>query len=276
MLFRSARRIRLTKSLGQNFLHDGNQIRRMVALAALRPNDHVIEIGPGLGPLTDLLLAGAHKVLAIEKDARLVAFLRERFAGEQRLRLVNADAVDFVARDGIDWTSWRLVAALPYSAASDILTTLALAPTCPERLVITLQQEVAQRLSVGPGSPDYGPLTLIVRHRYVPVASFNIPGSCFFPPPKVTTTCLALDRRPGTGLSASERRTFERLVRGAFGQRRKMMLKLLKPMCDGSVLRRAFDRLGISETCRAESIDLATFEDLARILNSSGADAGRA
>ena len=271
----TARHIRLTKSLGQNFLHDGNQLRRMVDLAALRPSDQVIEIGPGLGPLTELLLAGAREVLAIEKDARLVGCLEERFAGDERLRLVHADAVDFLAGHPADWASWKLVAALPYSAASEILMALALAPTCPERLVITLQQEVARRLSAGPGSPEYGILTLIVRHRCAPAAAFSIPASCFFPPPKITSTCLALDRRSGPGFSVSERRTFARLVRSAFSQRRKMMFKLLKSTWDEDALRGAFETLGLSETCRAESLDLARFEALARHLRPSGADAER-
>ncbi|HOA59887.1 MAG: ribosomal RNA small subunit methyltransferase A [Verrucomicrobia bacterium] len=271
----TARRIRLTKSLGQNFLHDGNQLRRMVGLAGLRPNDQVIEIGPGLGPLTELLLAGAREVLTIEKDARLVRCLDERFAGDRRLRLVHADAVDFLAGHAEDWASWKLVAALPYSAASEILMTLALAPTCPERLVITLQQEVAQRLSVGPGSPDYGILTLIVRHRYAPAASFSIPASCFFPPPKIATTCLALDRRSGPGFSAFERRTFARLVRSAFSQRRKMMFKLLRSGWDEEALRGAFETLDLSQTCRAESLGLERFEALARLLTPSGGDTQR-
>ena len=137
----AARGIQLTKSLGQNFLHDANQLRRIVEAAELSKTDKVLEIGPGLGPLTELLLENAGEVLAIEKDARLVEFLRERFnvaqasrlpdrkknrAGETpALHLLHADALEFLKREPRDWSDWKLVANLPYSVASPILVELA-------------------------------------------------------------------------------------------------------------------------------------------------------
>src|SRR4030095_10274222 len=102
------RGLQLTKSLGQNFLHDGNQLRRIVAAAELRPTDRVLEIGPGLGPLTESLLAGAGEVFAIEKDERLVAFLKEHFASEPRLRLLHGDGLEHVRADRSDWAGWKL------------------------------------------------------------------------------------------------------------------------------------------------------------------------
>jgi len=260
------RQVHLTKSLGQNFLHDGNQLRRIVELAGLQPSDRVLEIGPGLGPLTECLIAQAHEVLAIEKDARLVSILRERFDAQPTLRLVHDDAVAFLRRPGMDWTAWKLVANLPYSVASVILVELALGSTGPERLVVTLQHEVARRLKAGPGSKDYGVLTLLVQQRYQPVASFDIPAGCFFPPPDVGSTCVALQRRTDAGVSDAERKTFGRLVKAAFAERRKMMLKLLKRVWNIDELRAALAELGISETCRAETLALAQFEALARRL----------
>ncbi len=140
----AARGIRLTKSLGQNFLHDANQLRRIVAAAELTKADRVLEIGPGLGPLTGLLLEQAGEVLAIEKDARLVEVLRERFnvgqasrlsdqaetakpgtGGTPVLRLLHGDALDYLSREARDWSEWKLVANLPYSVASPILVELA-------------------------------------------------------------------------------------------------------------------------------------------------------
>src|ERR1017187_4768428 len=117
----ATRGIQLTKSLGQNFLHDGNQLRRIVDAAELKKTDKVLEIGPGLGPLTELLLENAGEVLAIEKDARLVEFLRERFnvgqasrlprtGGTPVLRLIHADALEFFRRESHDWGEWKLVA----------------------------------------------------------------------------------------------------------------------------------------------------------------------
>src|SRR5437016_1343507 len=133
--------LQLTKSLGQNFLHDQNQLRRIVAAAELTRADKVLEIGPGLGPLTDLLLAQADHVLAIEKDTRLVAVLREQFSTAANLELQSADALGIVKDRAHNWHDWKLVANLPYSVASPILIELAQNPRRPERLVATLQLE---------------------------------------------------------------------------------------------------------------------------------------
>src|SRR3989442_388644 len=119
------RDIELTKSLGQNFLHDANQLRRIIDAAELRVDEKVLEIGPGLGPLTELLLANAAEVLAIEKDARLVEVLRKRFLKQlseqsRPLRLVHADALAYLREEDRDWHDWKLVSNLPYSVASPI------------------------------------------------------------------------------------------------------------------------------------------------------------
>src|SRR6266567_9367696 len=153
-------RIRLTRSLGQNFLHDANQLRRMVSAAELSSSDKVLEIGPGLGPLTELLLAQAGEVFAIEKDQRLKEFLAQRFALAPNLALQHDDALKFLRRESRDWSDWKLVANLPYSVASPILVELTQAREHPARMVVTLQLEVAQRLLAEPGGPDYGLLTL--------------------------------------------------------------------------------------------------------------------
>ena len=156
------RDIQLTRSLGQNFLHDGNQLRRIVEMAEVQPADKILEIGPGLGPLTELLVEKASEVLAIEMDARLVEFLCERFdlatrPGEfpvasaeemaggtadkgspdknspDNLFLIHDDALAYIKREARDWSDWKLVANLPYSVASPILVELATAgPACAE------------------------------------------------------------------------------------------------------------------------------------------------
>ena len=131
------RELKLTKSLGQNFLHDQNQLRRIVAAAELGPADKVLEIGPGLGPLTELLAASAGEVLAIEKDRRLFDFLREKFSGVPQVKLLHDDALRYVEKNR-EWVDWKLVANLPYSVASSILVELAQSPSRPERMVVTL------------------------------------------------------------------------------------------------------------------------------------------
>jgi len=129
--------IQLSKSLGQNFLHDQNQLQKIVASAELKSSDKVLEIGPGLGPLTELLIASTGKVLAIEKDKRLVDFLQTKFSSAKNLQLLHDDALELLKREIRDWSEWKLVANLPYSVASPILVELAEAKGAPEMMVTT-------------------------------------------------------------------------------------------------------------------------------------------
>ena len=302
------RDIRLTKSLGQNFLHDANQLRRIVAAADLKKSDQVLEIGPGLGPLTELLVEQAGEVLAIEKDGKLVDALRLRFntgqetelgtGGAPVLRLLHDDALDYLRCEARDWSGWKLVANLPYSVASPILVELAWggracsrAKTAPEngpredacprekpavagclgrgpqRMVATLQIEVAKRLFAKPGTPDYGLLTLMVQLDYEPHSWFKIPASCFFPEPDVDSACVCLVRRADPLLAPEQREMFARIIKRSFSQRRKMMLKLLKADWSKEDLERAFGQLQLSLSTRAESVTLKQFAALTQWLN---------
>lgn len=262
------RDIQLTKSLGQNFLHDTRQLERIVAAAQLTLADKVLEIGPGLGPLTALLLAGTGEVLAIEKDFRLVELLRERFAAftPPRFELLHADALDYLRQEPRDWHQWKLVANLPYSVASPILVELATGPRSPSMLVVTLQLEVAQRLMARADDDDYGVLTLLVQLDFAPQGWFKIPSGCFFPAPDVDSACVCLVRREAPLLPGSRREIFRRVVKLAFSQRRKMMLKLLKQEWPREILEAAFAALGISLQERAEKLSLEQFVALTNIL----------
>jgi 16S rRNA (adenine1518-N6/adenine1519-N6)-dimethyltransferase len=262
----SARGIQLTKSLGQNFLHDSNQLARIAALGELAPSDHILEIGPGLGPLTEILLESGARVFAIEKDRRLVEFLRERFAGSNNFELLHDDALDYLKKSDRDWSDWKLVSNLPYSVASPILVELALAPQPPERLVATLQFEVVQRIVSTASDEDYGLLSLYLQLRYEPVEWFKIPSSCFFPPPDVDSGTILLRRRPQPLLSSELVPQFRRLVKLAFSERRKMMAKLLKRQWPVDRISDAFARLGVSPQARAESVSLEQFVELTKML----------
>ncbi len=262
------RGIQLTKSLGQNFLHDGNQLRRIVAAAELTPADRVLEIGPGLGPLTELLMAGAGEVFAVEKDARLVALLQERFRDQPRLRLLHGDGLEIVRADASDWDGWKLVANLPYSVASPILVELASNPHPPARMTATLQLEVARRLMAKAGSDDYGLLTLLVQLRYEPRGLFKIPSGCFFPPPDVDSACITLVKRERDLLPLATHPAFVRVVKRAFSQRRKMMLKLLKQDWPAEALEGAMARLALPLQIRAEAVTLEQFVELTKLLGA--------
>lgn len=286
------RDIQLTKSLGQNFLHDAKQLQRIVDTAAVTKADKVLEIGPGLGPLTELLLARADEVLAIEMDLRLVKVLCERFGLEMRandapkpeideapaadpddpelpdnLMLFHDDALAFIKRERRDWSDWKLVANLPYSVASPILVELALAPQRPKQMTVTLQLEVAQRLMAQADDDDYGVLTLLVQLDYEPRGWFRIPAGCFFPAPNVDSACVNLVRRESPLLPDEHRSVFVKIVKRAFSQRRKMMLKLLKTEWPLEKLQAAFATLNISPQERAEKLSLAQFVNLTEHLS---------
>ena len=284
------RDIQLTRSLGQNFLHDGNQLRRIVDAAKIQPTDKILEVGPGLGPLTELLLEKADEVLAVEMDARLVDFLCERFGAEKQsddilkntlagppaaggepkqlgaFHLLHDDALAFLKREPRNWSDWKLVANLPYSVASPILVELAAGPRAPKIIVATLQLEVAKRLMAQADDDDYGILTLLVQLDFAPREWFKIPPGCFFPSPDVDSACVILERRTQPLLPEEQRETFRKLVKKAFSQRRKMMLKLLKQDWPKEKLEAAFAGLNISLMERAEKLSLEQFVSLTQVL----------
>ena len=303
--------IRLSKSLGQNFLHDGNQLRRIVAAGELAVSDRVLEIGPGLGPLTDLLLAQAGSVLAIEKDHRLVDILRQRFPGrcfsqgseadrklstgpsqgvescahcireaplsggvggglrraqEPKLLLVHDDALRFLQREPRDWSEWKMVSNLPYSTASPILVELAQAIDRPERMVVTVQREVAQRIVANPGDKEYGLLTLLIQLRYEPHGWFKVPAGCFFPRPEVDSACVTLLRRSKSLLDRQQSEAYTKIVKRGFSQRRKMMLKLLGEDWPPDRLTMAWEHLQLPLTARAEQLSIEEHVRLTKLL----------
>jgi len=289
------RDIQLTKSLGQNFLHDAHQLQRIVDAAGVAKADKVLEIGPGLGPLTELLLARSGEVLAIEKDGRLVEVSKERFpnqlsrapltpslspsegervadrlgegeSGAAGFQLLRDDALEFIRREQRDWSDWKLVANLPYSVASPILVELALSPLRPKQMTVTLQLEVAMRLMAQADDDDYGVLTLLVQLAYEPGSWFKIPASCFFPAPNVDSACVTLSRRARPLLTEEQRAAFVKIVKRAFSQRRKMMWKLLKADWPLEQLDRTLATLKISPQERAEKLSLEQFVELTRAL----------
>jgi 16S rRNA (adenine1518-N6/adenine1519-N6)-dimethyltransferase len=181
--------------------------------------------------------------------------------------LIHDDALVYLKREPRDWSEWKLVANLPYSVASPILVELSAGSRAPKMLVVTLQLEVAQRLMAQTDDDDYGVLTLLVQLDFEPRGWFKIPADCFFPAPNVDSACVCLVRRAAPLLTEKQRLLFRRLVKKAFSQRRKMMLKLLKQEWPKEQLEAAFAELNISLQERAEKLSLEQFVALTKKLS---------
>ena len=179
-----------------------------------------------------------------------------------QLELVHNDALKFLKREPRDWSDWKLVANLPYSVASPILVELAAGARAPQMIVATLQLEVAQRLMAQADDDDYGVLTLLVQLDFKPRVWFKISASCFFPVPDVDSACVVLERRTPPLLPEDQRASFVKIVKRAFSQRRKMMLKLLKQDWPKEQLEAVFAELKISPQERAEKLSLEQFVEL--------------
>lgn len=254
----SDQEIQLTRSLGQNFMHDQNQIARIVAAGEVSEDDSVLEIGPGLGPLTEKLLESAGKVVAIETDKRLLVHLEKRFDNNPKIQLIHGDALELIRREAHDWSQWKMVSNLPYSIASPLLVELSKKSTGPKLIATTVQWEVGLRLVSPPSKKDYGVLTLLVQLSYEAKMEFKIPPTSFFPPPRIDSACVSLRRRSPL-LPEDRKPIFERIVKRGFSQRRKMMLKLLKQDWDPDRLQQAYTAASIDIKDRAEAVSLEQY-----------------
>src|SRR5947208_12203845 len=224
--------LRAKKSLGQNFLLDLNLTGRIARAAGPLTDVTVVEIGPGPGGLTRALLAqGAGRVVAVERDERALDALKEIAAHYPgRLDVVAGDALEFDPRDKLDGPA-RIVANLPYNISTALLVGwLTLEPWPPwyDRLVLMFQREVAERVVAAPGSKRYGRLSVLVGWRCRARIRFDIAGTAFVPPTKVTSSVVEVVPRENP--LACERSALERVTEAAFGQRRKMLRQSLKSL----------------------------------------------
>ena len=221
---------RPSKVLGQNFLIDSNILKMLLATADLRPDDAVIEIGPGLGVLTECLTRDAGRVVAIEKDRRLAAYLKERFRETRNLELIEADALEVDLDKLLAGGCSKVVANLPYSVASRLLVNLAEAPHRPKKMVVTIQNEVADRLTARADTDDYGLISVLLQLRYGISLRKEVSPSCFYPPPEVKSAIVNMVLRE----LPEEPRDYDQLkhlLKLCFSKRRKQL---------GGVLRKNF------------------------------------
>ncbi|EDY22111.1 dimethyladenosine transferase [Chthoniobacter flavus Ellin428] len=253
-----------TKSLGQNFLHDQNLAEWIVAQLDIQPEEAWVELGPGLGALTEFALARSPRGLVIEKDGRLAGFLRERFPA---LEIIHGDASEFDVRELFARGPIKVLGNLPYYVSSQILFAFTGEPSPVSALIFTLQKELAERLSAGPWTKEYGALTLLVGRRWKVKYLRTLPGSVFMPAPKVDSAIVLLTPRPAGEVPACDGELFTRLVKQGFAQRRKQLRKNLAGRnLDWPAL---CQHLGVEETTRAEELSLEQWIALTNFVTKS-------
>ncbi|OLA97459.1 MAG: ribosomal RNA small subunit methyltransferase A [Verrucomicrobia bacterium 13_2_20CM_55_10] len=256
-------RVSPAKTLGQNFLHDQNLARWIVDQAQITSDDYVVEIGPGLGALTRFILEKGAHVLAIEKDARLAGFLRTHFPN-QRLEILDSDALKFDPRSLFAHRTVKLLGNLPYNVSSVLLLRFLEHPSPISLLLLMLQKEVAERLSASPSTHDYGALTLRVQlHHHVKYLR-TVPATVFFPRPEVDSAVVRILPRDPLELPQHDDQLLRRLVRAGFSQRRKQLRKLIREhIKDWDTVSR---RLNIGANARAEELSLPQWIALANCI----------
>ena len=258
-----------SKSLGQNFLADTNLARWIVDQLDLSSADHLVEIGPGLGALTEFAAPACGSLTLIEKDARLAGRLQRQFASDSRVAVLHEDALRFDVRTVFPRMPAKLLGNLPYNVTSSILFRYGDDPSPFSRLVLTIQREFAARLAAGPSTKDYGALTLLVQRRWEVKYLRTVSPSVFMPRPKVDSAAILLTPRAAGTLPDCDARRFTTLVKQGFSQRRKQLQKMLAgAIPDWPDAARA---LGVSETARAEELSLAQWIELTNRASTGGA-----
>ena len=254
-----------TQSLGQNFLHDQNLARWIVEQAAIEEGDHWLEIGPGLGALTETAAALSPHGVLLEKDDRLVPWLREHFPA---LEVIHGDALAFDPRELFWRGPVKVFGNLPYYISSQLLFQFTEEPSPASILIFTLQKELAERVCAAPRTKAYGALTLLIGRRWQTRLLRKLPAHIFTPVPKVDSAVISLTPRPDDEVADCDGALFTRLVKQGFSQRRKQLRKML-----------ALDRwpefaaqLGVSETARAEELSLAQWVALTNLVAGSPAE----
>ncbi len=260
-----------TRSLGQNFLHDQNLARWIVSSLDIRPGDHIIEIGPGLGALTEFLVTHDIRLTLLEKDGRLVRHLEKKFQSDTT-EVIHTDALEFDLRRTWGKGPVKVIGNLPYYVSTPLIEKFTSALSPASRLVLTLQLELARRLNAVPRTKDFGAMTVCVNRRWKASHLRKLPASVFFPAPKVDSAVIALDRRPANEVRPLDDPVFDSLVRRGFSERRKQLRNLLPEL--KSSWGEATAALDVPETVRAEELSLAQWETLAAFARPSSAQSG--
>lgn len=262
-------KLRADKKLGQNFLIDENIVRNIVAAAELSDKDTVLEVGPGIGTLTQGLAESGASVVAVELDKRLLPVLDTTLEGYDNVRIVNGDIlqVDIMQTVGVD--EFKVCANLPYYITTPIIFALLEKRMPMERLVAMVQKEVAERMAAKPGGKDYGALSVAIQYYTEPEIAFIVPPSSFIPAPSVDSAVIVCKRREKPPVEVCDEALFFRVVKAAFSLRRKMLNNSLKNMgIKGEQVAKWLELAGVDGKRRAETLSL---EDFAALTNTFAA-----
>jgi 16S rRNA (adenine1518-N6/adenine1519-N6)-dimethyltransferase len=262
------------KKYGQNFLIDGRVLDKIIDAAGIGPEDCVLEIGPGIGTLTRRLAESAGKVIAVEIDKNLIPILHDVLSEYDNIMVLNEDILKvdipaLVEKENAG-KPIKVVANLPYYITTPIIMGLFESNVPIDNITVMVQKEVAQRMQVGPGTKDYGALSLAVQYYAEPYIVANVPQNCFIPRPNVGSAVIRLTRHTEKPVQVKNEKFMFQLVRAAFNQRRKTLQNALHNMAELNLSKEqvveALQKMGLPETVRGEKLTLSEYATLADLL----------
>ncbi len=259
------------KRFGQNFLIDGNVVEKIVREAGVTKDDFVLEIGPGIGTMTQLLCENAREVAAVEIDTNLIPILKETLAPYDNVTVINEDIlkvdIPALAQEKNGGRPIKVVANLPYYITTPIIMGLFESHVPIDSITIMVQREVADRMQVGPGTKDYGALSLAVQYYAKPEIVLNVPPTCFMPRPNVGSAVIRLKKHETCPVQVDDAEFMFRLIRASFNQRRKTLANGLSNSSELTLskekIAEAIESLGVSPSIRGEALTLEQFAQLA-------------
>ena len=266
------------KKFGQNFLIDTHVLDKVIRAADITKDDMVLEIGPGIGTMTQYLSCAAGKVTAVEIDKTLIPILEDTLEGFDNVTVLNEDILKVdIARLVEEQNGGRpikVVANLPYYITTPIIMGLFEQQVPVKSITVMVQKEVADRMQTGPGSKDYGALSLAVQYYAKPYIVANVPPNCFIPRPKVGSAVIRLERYEKPPVQVEDEKLMFRLIRASFNQRRKTLANGLKNSPElfygKEEIEQAIQELGRGATIRGEALSLEEFAALSNILSKIG------
>ncbi len=262
------------KKFGQNFLIDPHVLDKIIAAAEITEEDFVLEIGPGIGTLTQYLAGAAREVVAVEIDRSLMPILEETLAAYDNVSVINEDVLKLdlaaLVQERNGGQPVKVVANLPYYITTPIIMSLFESGVPLASVTVMVQKEVAQRMQAAPGTKDYGALSLAVQYFAEPYIAANVPPNCFMPRPNVGSAVIRLTRYPRPPVEVKDEKLMFALIRASFNQRRKTLLNGLRNAADlpytKEELQAALQATGLPEAVRGEALTLAQFAALADAL----------